>query len=306
MSNDVLNITLIGCGNVGEAVGFLLVNQSENYCINIMEPNPQKRGKWLELTHIAGLHRNLEVVYNDSSLLKRAHWIFYTAGAGIKIGQNRRDVVKENVELANQIFGNISFENEPYIVVMTNPVDAMTFFVRKITGFDRTKVWGTGTSIDSARFSAVLKRLKVTDKHIEASVAGEHGNAMVLLFSQLKQAEIRKVISEQLKSEIIDLTVKAASEVKQTQDATYTAVASCAVKLMNIFTHKEVDQHLFFNTLTDDYLTEKLEISKPIDFSWNYNIHNQLNSKRIELLDNEWKLLKASAKDLEKLIDEFS
>lgn len=299
-----MNISIVGCGNVGEAVGFLLVNKCQDFTLNIMEPDDKKKGKWLELMHITGLNLNGSVVYNNQAILETSEWVFYTAGAGIKIGQDRREVLKENVILAKDIFSKIHFKTEPYIIVMTNPVDAVTYFVRKFTGLGRLKVIGTGTSIDAARFSFNLFRAGLHNKVENKSkqkperniVLGEHGKSMVPLFSQTGI-----VLDPSEQSMILEQTVNAALEVKEFQDATYTCVASCAVKLMEMIVQK-TDDYLCFNTAIDDDLKEFLEIQTAIDFSWYYRPVD-LHKASFKPNNREWVQLKKSAKDLEKLIE---
>lgn len=293
-----MNITVFGCGNVGEAVCFLLINQFKEMHLNIMEPDVKKQGKWLEIMHISGLHKNVQVTCNVPSEVEKADWIFYTAGAGIKIGQNRRAVVQQNVKLARKIFAHYSFKKEPYIVVMSNPVEAVTYYIRKFTGLDRTRVWGTGNLIDSARFSANLLRLGLVKETAEASVLGEHGKGMVLLFSEQDHLNI----SEAQKNKLISLTLNGAREVKMYQDATYTTVASCAVKLMrNVLEDQKV---MIFNTLSDGRLTDFLQLPEPIEFSWKYDCGNNFSSVELDLSNEEITALRNSAHDLLDLLKE--
>lgn len=295
---EPIHITLVGCGNVGNAVATILLNRTDQPIhLNIMEPGAHQHGRILELYHtaaLAGIHRISE---NDARAFAEADVVFHTAGRCMGPNETRLDVAQGNIALTEMIFKPIRFTKTPFLIVLSNPVDVVTYWLHQLTGLPRTHVLGTGAWLDSARFSSNLLRHGVTQAPIPAWVIGEHGDSMVPLFSALDEQHLDADRLDEKFHDILHDTVFAAKAIKQTQDYTSTGVASVAVAMMDSLLHlRPLGGYYPISAMTDAELTRKLELPHPIATSWFYSIDGNLHSgDTIHPNEEEWNYFKRSA-----------
>lgn len=291
MTQNRICISVIGCGNVGNALALLLLNRSKQPVdLNIMEPDSRNDGRILELQHIAALYGCHTISRNNSEKLHSAQVVFHTAGTGKKITGDRMEVAEDNVRLTRELFLGTKFKYSPHIVVLSNPVDIITYFVQRYTTAAPGKVFGTGTMLDSARLSSLLIEQGYTTRPIRAFVVGEHGNTMVPLFSRISEITLRPEEQKYIEKE----TVYAAQKIKQTQDATFTGVASCALFLMNYLLKADQPSPFPYPVCcqTDKTLNTFLGLKESIALSWFYTTNGssyfpfECNSKEVSALKN--------------------
>ena len=298
-----LKITVIGCGNVGNAVATILLNRSNHAIeLNVMEPSVEQTGRLIELQHIVGLFQIHRFTHNDLEEFRNADVVFHTAGKCMNANETRLDVVEGNLKLTHDIFKQVSFKHEPYVIVLTNPVDVLTYFVQKQTKLPRNKVIGTGTLLDSARFNAALKKYTIISQNVPAWVVGEHGDSMVLLYSNLLAEH--DLSDKELIKKVTHDTVFAAKLIKEYQGYTSTGVASVAVHIMDYLLGGESVSKAFpVSCVVDDALQNKLGLKRPIALSWFFDIQHEAKSVYpIELSELEWSQLKKSAQLIENII----
>lgn len=232
-------VVLVGCGFVGMSFIYSAMNQSlfdEYVLIDVIQDNA--KGNALDTSDaIAWLPLSTEIVrYGDYSECDDADIVVITAGVNQKPGETRLDLVEKNtkimVDISEQIkktkFAGIS-------VIASNPVDILTNVYQTVTNFPKTKVLGTGTSLDSARLiRLVADRLKLNTKNVNAYVIGEHGDSSVSLLSSITISGIplRKYISEkdlsddelkQMHKDVVDMAYK----IINCKKATYYGIGSC-------------------------------------------------------------------------------
>lgn len=180
-------ITVIGVGKLGGEIAAALVTECHGIeRLNILDLMPAlSRGQALDLSHMAAaLGRDLAVEslggyeeLPDSSL------IILCAGFPRKPGMTRPDLLQSNKAIVGDIAGKIA-EHAPHstVMVITNPLDVMTYLVLKTTGFGKERVFGMGSTLDSFRFRYCLSKASgVPASRIKATVIGEHGDSMVPL-----------------------------------------------------------------------------------------------------------------------------
>ncbi|MDX1628898.1 MAG: L-lactate dehydrogenase, partial [Fulvivirga sp.] len=110
--------------------------------------------------------------------------IVITAGRGGKPGESRLDLLKENIKIARDISGKLKGFGGMLIIV-SNPVDVLTYYYQKFTGLPVEKVIGTGTMLDTARLrDYISKQINIDTKSIHANVIGEHGDSEVAIWSR--------------------------------------------------------------------------------------------------------------------------
>ena len=199
-------ISIIGVGRVGSAVGFLIASESLDDLVLINRNKYKAIGEALDLTNAVPKGSSISITGTDDyELMKDSKVVVITASGGA-IGASRTDLLAYNVPLVKEIASKIKkYGDSSKVVVVTNPVDVVTYFALKETGFPQESVMGMGSSLDSSRFRYLIaKELQTSQKEIEGIVVGEHGDSMVPLFSTAKVAgkPILNMISRKQISEI--------------------------------------------------------------------------------------------------------
>jgi malate dehydrogenase len=178
-------IVLLGSGNIGGTLAHLIATKelADVVLFDIAEGIPQ--GKALDLLQSNSVDGSSVKLSgsNDYAALKDADVIIVTAGIPRKPGMSRDDLVAVNTEVMKAAGKNIKqYAPNAFIIVVTNPLDAMVWVMREVTGFAHNKVVGMAGVLDSARFSCFLaEEFKVAVKDVNAFVLGGHGDTMVPL-----------------------------------------------------------------------------------------------------------------------------
>jgi len=178
-------IAVIGAGNVGASCAQYLAeaNLGDVVMIDIIEGMPQ--GKALDLTQ-AGPVRGYNCMVTGSNNykdIKGADLVIMTAGLARKPGMSREDLLNMNAKIVETAAKNIKkYAPKSFVVVVSNPLDIMTYHMMKVTGFPTNRVCGQAGILDSTRFRAfVAMELGVAMKEVHAMVMGGHGDTMVPL-----------------------------------------------------------------------------------------------------------------------------
>lgn len=207
-------IVVIGAGNVGGQTALFLINEAPVHIILLDLVKGLGKGKALDLEDAAGVLKADCIVEgsDDFSLLKDADIIVITAGLARKPGMARDDLLRKNSEIIRDVSLKIKeFVQNPIVIVVTNPVDLMTYLVSRITGFDKKRVFGMGISLDAARFANLIRNeLSVPLSTVEAVVIGSHGQTMVPLasLSKVSGAGIERLINREIIAKLARATVE--------------------------------------------------------------------------------------------------
>ena len=200
-------ISIIGAGRVGSAIGFLAASTALDDIVLVNSTKNKAIGEALDITNAIPEGSPISVIGTDDfELIRDSNVVIITASKG-KITTTRTDLLVANVPLAREISQKIrKYNDNAKIVVVTNPLDVITYTVLKETGFQRESVIGMGSSLDSGRFRYLLaKSLDTNMSKIEGVVMGEHGDSMVPVFSTAKYDE--KHVSNMLEqSETVRIT----------------------------------------------------------------------------------------------------
>lgn len=179
-------IVVVGAGNVGEAVAYTLMVRKQANDIVLVDLNEDRaKGASLDIAQGTSFFKQVWVRQGGYEECADAEIIIITAGVARKPGQTRLDLAKINVSIVESITENImKYAKNPLILVVSNPADITTMAVWKKSGLDASRVIGSGTSLDTARFRYFLsKKLRVNIEDINAYVCGEHGDSQVPVFS---------------------------------------------------------------------------------------------------------------------------
>ena len=178
-------IALVGAGNIGGTLAHLasLKHLGDVVLIDVAEGVPQ--GKALDMSQSSAVDHFYGSITgsNDYAALSGADVVIVTAGVARKPGMSRDDLLDINTKIIRQVGAGIR-EHAPkaFVIVITNPLDAMVWVMREATGFDSSMVVGMAGVLDSSRFAFFLsEELGVNVENIHATVLGGHGDAMVPL-----------------------------------------------------------------------------------------------------------------------------
>jgi malate dehydrogenase len=181
-------ISIIGAGRVGSALAFLIAQSGLDDLVIVNRSKNKALGEALDVTNTIPEKSLISVTGTDDfSEIKNSDVVVITVSGGM-IKEDRTDLLPFNVPIISEICKNLrKYVDEANVVVVTNPVDVITYQILKQTEFSRWKVMGMGSSLDSSRFRYLLaKELGVKQGNIEGLVIGEHGPTMVPLFSTAK------------------------------------------------------------------------------------------------------------------------
>lgn len=180
MSVNLRKVAVIGCGFVGSASAFALM-QSGLFSEMVMIDSDTERaeGEALDISHGMPLARPMKIYAGSYDDVTDAAIIVVTAGANQKPGETRLDLVKKNVAIFKSIMPEIAKRKyKGILLVVANPVDILTYTAIKYSGLPAGRVIGSGTVLDTARLKYLLsEHLGVDSRSVHAFIIGEHGDS---------------------------------------------------------------------------------------------------------------------------------
>lgn len=203
-------ITIIGSGRLGSNTAFVLAHKNLGDIKLIDIAGGISHGHALDIMHAGHSGLDAEVQgSNDFKDLKGSRLVINTAGFPRQPGMDRTDLLNRNRDITESVAKKIrEFAPDSIVIQASNPLDIMTYIMKKATGFERNRVMGMGGLLDSQRFAYYLSReLKAKPGEISPLVIGEHGKSMVPVFSHslfqgrpvselLSGEQIRKISEE--------------------------------------------------------------------------------------------------------------
>ena len=214
-------LTVVGSGNVGATAAFLAAYKElgDVVLLDVMEGVPQ--GKALDMyeaSPILGYDANVKGT-QDYAVTANSDLVIITAGIARKPGMSRDDLLATNVKIVADVTAKIA-EHSPHsiIIVVTNPLDAMVYTAKQVSGFCRKRVMGMAGVLDSARMrSFIAEKLDVSISDVSALVLGGHGDGMVPLprYSAVSGVPLPELLSEKEISDICERTAQGGAEIVQ-------------------------------------------------------------------------------------------
>ena len=180
-------LAVVGAGAVGSTLAFAALARGSARTIALHEVNRAKvEAEVLDLQHGLMFTSQAQVVGSDDvAVCEGADVVVVTAGAKQKPGQTRLDLAEATIGLMHTILpGLVEVAPDATYLMVTNPVDVVTYAALKISGLPRTQMFGSGTVLDSSRLRVVLaERCGVAVGNVHAYIAGEHGDSEIALWS---------------------------------------------------------------------------------------------------------------------------
>jgi len=225
-------ITIIGAGKVGSATAFNLLRYRLGDVVLIDISENLAKGEALDMMQTAPaieFDGKIEGT-NDFSEMKGSEIVILTAGEARKPGMTRIDLMNRNAKIVKSIVKEVvRYAPECRLMMVTNPVDIMTYIALKDSGFPRNRVFGMGNILDTLRFrSHIASELNVSREDVRALVIGEHGDSMVPLVecASVSGIPITSLLKKEQIDKIVSLTVTSGSDVIKLKGSTVYAPAA--------------------------------------------------------------------------------
>jgi len=189
-ANDAVKnkVVIIGTGNVGATTAYTIMTSGRAREIVLIDLNKEKtEGEVMDLNHGMAFTDPANIYAGDYKDCKDADIIIIAAGANQKPGETRIDLVHKNTAIFKDIISKIiGVEKNAILLVVTNPVDILTYVTLKVSGLNPDMVIGSGTVLDTARFKYSLgNHFGVDTRNVHGYIIGEHGDTEVPVWSRV-------------------------------------------------------------------------------------------------------------------------
>lgn len=311
-----MKVGIIGSGFVGATAAYAIMMRKAASDIILIDINEKRAiAEAQDIMHAVPFAEPVDVyagTYND---LKDSKVIVIAAGASQKPGETRLELMERNASIMTDIISKIAEVNQKAILLIaTNPVDIITHICAQIAknfGISSSKVIGTGTTLDTARFRTLLGNyIGVDPQHVHTYVIGEHGDSEVLCWSNIDIGGVtfedfiahRNIdFNEEIKKTIDDNVRYAAYKIIEGKGSTYYGIGGSIAKLVDVINR---DNRA---VLTVSVLNEDVEGVKNVTLSLPHLIGGEgdLGSLPLRINVQERKLLRRSAEIIKNKIDEY-
>ena len=249
-----MKIGIVGCGMVGSASAYALVMRGVGREIVLVDMNHARaEAEANDIYHAVPFAHPLMVRAGEYADLAGARVVVIAAGVAQKPGETRLHLLQRNADVFRQLVPAVLREcPEAVLLVVTNPVDIMTYLAAHFAagfGVPQTRVIGSGTTLDTARFRTLIgMHFGVDPHHVHAYVLGEHGDSEVLVWSSATIAgldldEFAKVHGKPLsaadRGHIDDKVRRAAYHIISGKGATYYGIGSAVARIVDVILHDQ-------------------------------------------------------------------
>ena len=217
--SNLSKISIIGAGNVGATCAQRIVEKgyADIVLVDIIQGLPQGKAlDILESAPILNFNSRLSGT-NNYQATANSDVVIITSGIGRKPGMNRNELLLANMQIITEVTHNVvNYSPNCIIIMVTNPVEAMTYLAIQVSQFSRNKVSGLSGVLDTARFRTfIAAELNVSVEDVSACILGEHGRNMVIIsrLSTVNGIPITKILPQQTIDSLIERTIKGGDEI---------------------------------------------------------------------------------------------
>jgi malate dehydrogenase len=219
-------ITIIGAGKVGSEAAFDILRYKISDVVLIDANENQAKGEALDMMQAApAIEFDGKITgTNDYSAMKGSELVIVTAGLGRRPDMTRIDLMNTNAEIVRSIVKEVvKYAPGCKLMIVTNPVDIMTYVAAQESGFPRCCLFGMGNILDTMRFRTyIANELNVSREDVRALVIGEHGDSMVPLIehASVSGVPITNLLTKEQIEKIVHLTVSSGADVIKLKGST--------------------------------------------------------------------------------------
>lgn len=267
-------ITIIGAGKTGVTTAFLLAKMNLADIVLISRDENKAKGLSLDILQAAAIFNKDVKIIGSSNYenCRDSDIVIITAGVARKKGMSRDDLVYVNREIIKEITRKIKkYAPHCIIIVLTNPVDIMTYIALKESGFSRNRVMGQSGILDTARYRTfIAQELGVSVKDVSGMVLGGHGDAMLPLirYTNVQGIPIEFLLSEDKIEEIVDRTRYGGGEiVSLVGESAYYAPSYSIIDMVSSIINNEKRTLPVVSYLDGEYGYENVCVGVPVILS---------------------------------------
>ncbi len=301
-------ITILGAGNVGATIAYTFAVAGTCSDVVLVDINKAKAtGEAMDIRQGVSFGHNVEIIDGTYEDAKDSDIVVVTLGLARKPGQTRLDLAQANVNIIKEVMPQIArFAPDAIYVIVSNPVDILTYTILKCTNLSPQQVIGSGTALDTSRLRSVIAdHVGLSPNSIHAYVFGEHGDSSFIPWSLTNIAGIpmEQYCEDQEhadldEEEIIDEVRKAGAEVIKRKGATFYAIAMSVNKICDSIL-RDANNIITVSTLINDrYGINDICLSLPCVIGSN-GIEREVSPN---LTEEEVKKLQNSAAALKSVI----
>lgn len=306
------NVAIVGTGMVGTSIAYALIMKGLVQNLGLINRSPERaEGEAMDLKHCLPFVSPVNIRAGGFELCKDAQVVVITAGATQAEGETRLDLCGKNARIIKDIVQDILEHNPaPIILVVSNPVDVLTYVALRESGLPPERIIGSGTVLDTARFrSLVAEHCAVDTRNTHGYVIGEHGDSEVLVWSRLNIAGVlmndycgqacTRECPDDFRGDIDDKVRNAAYEIIKKKGATYYAVALAVVSILETVLKNHRSVLTVSSLMQGQYGISDVCLSLP-SLLGSQGVENVLDSP---LADNETRALRDSARVLRETLE---
>lgn len=312
-------VAMIGCGFVGSTSVYAIMQSGIASEIVLIDANMERaEGEAMDISHAIPFSTTQRIYAGDYADIKDAALVIVTAGAAQKPGETRLDLVNKNVKIFKSIIPQIRDSGFCGIMmIVSNPVDILTYVAWKLSGFSKERVIGSGTVLDSARLKYMLgEHLDVDARNVHAYVIGEHGDSEIVAWSSADVSgvnvnqfcEIRGHFQhESSMKKIADDVKNSAYEIIEKKHATYYGVASAVRRISEVILKNEKSILPVSSLMEGEYGIGDIYLSMPAVVTSSgveTKVHIDLSYEELTNLQNSAKTLKDILSQVDLSMDE--
>ncbi|NCE65802.1 L-lactate dehydrogenase [Pseudoflavonifractor sp. 524-17] len=307
---DTRKAAVIGCGFVGASIAFSLMQRSLFSELVLLDINKEKAvGEAMDLSDGLPYTASMDIHAGSYEELADCSLVILTAGANQRPGESRLDLIGKNTAILKSIIPNLTAHGfEGILMVVSNPVDVLTYAAWRLSGLPANRVIGSGTVLDTARLKQLLgQRLGVDSRNVHAFIIGEHGDSELAVWSganvsgidlehfcALRGRRHDRAALDQLYRSVRD----SAYEIIARKGATYYGIAMAAARIAECIVKDEQSVLPVSVVLQGEYGLDGLSLSLPSLLGKN-GLETILE---IPLDPGEQQALRASAKQLHGIL----
>ncbi len=267
-------VVIVGAGAVGSSCAYTLMLKGIFSEIALIDIDRDKaEGDAMDMNHGLCFTRSVKITAGGYEECADADMIIITAGAPQKKGETRLDLLKANKRIFESIIGDVkrNAPHHPVLLVVSNPVDILSYITYRLSGWEKGRVIGSGTVLDTSRLKYMLSKHTGLDaKSIHTYIVGEHGDSEVAAWSQTSIAGLSLdgycaggECGSKTESRLLEDVRDAAYEIIEKKGATYYAIALAVARIAEAIVNDENAILTVSSVLEGEYGLSGLSLSVP-------------------------------------------
>ena len=301
-------ITVVGAGQVGTTVAQLVAykNLGNVVIIDVVEGLPQGKALDLQQSGCLQVFDSIVTGTNDYKDTANSDIVVITAGVPRKPGQDRGDLLKTNAKIVKMVTEEIiKYSSNPLIIVVSNPLDAMVYVAKQVSGLPKHRIMGMAGVLDSARFRTFVSlELKCSLVDVDAMVLGGHGDSMVPMprYTTVSGISITDLMSKERIDRLVDRTRKGGAEIVGLlkKGSAFLSPGASAVKMIEAILLDKKRMLPCTAYLEGEYGWDGIFFGVPVTLG----ITGIEQVIQLQLTDEERVAIDTSAQDVKKMIKE--